>query len=312
MKVSRVLIADDDFELANALASRCRTLGIAAEIATTASDALSGLGKQPPDLAILDVDMPEGNGLAVCEMIMHNAALKNLPVVILTGKEDPNTIQRCHELRAFYVTKCVDVWPRIHPLLEELLELPAASSREASTDESQAPQVKPISPASQLMDAVFEVLEDDQTLFDRADSDVADQPSRPWVLCIDDDASFSFGLQLRLQEQGVDVLRAFAGREGYRSAFHSRAQAIVLDYELPEGNGDYVLRRLKENPVTRDIPVVVLTGRRDRHIERQMYNMGAACFMNKPYDWAELWRELSRHITLPPVERPGAPIALAK
>jgi len=76
----------------------------------------------------------------------------------------------------------------------------------------------------------------------------------PWVLCIDDDSDFSFGLKQRLAEYGVDVLRAFDGMEGYRYAFSSQAQLILLDYEMPNGNGEYVLRRLKENPVTQDIP----------------------------------------------------------
>jgi DNA-binding response OmpR family regulator len=303
--VHRVLIADDDAELTHALASRCRQLGLAVDTATTAMRALAQLESRPPDLAILDVDMPEGNGLAVCEMLMNNPALKNVPIIILTGKKDPTTIQRCHELRLFYVTKCADVWPRIRPLLGDLLELPggaeaqaADSARQPVREEVSAEDALPPSQGEAIMHAVFEALDRDARFLGGADADAPadDEPSRPWVLCIDDDATFTFSLQLRLQEKGVEVLRAFAGREGYRSAFHSTAQAIILDYELPEGNGEYVMRRLKENPVTKNIPVIVLTGRRDRHIERQMYNLGAASFLTKPYDWDELWDELSRHL----------------
>jgi DNA-binding response OmpR family regulator len=297
MTSSRVLIADDDVDLAGALAQRCRGLGLAVDTASTAMEALRKIEMRRPDAAILDVNLPEGTGLAVCEMLSNHAELKSVPVIILTGMKDPNTIQRCHELRAFYVTKCADVWSRVRPLLAELLELsddaPSMSARPDASVGAPSPQTP-----SAVIDAVFEALAWDKNVLDAGQA-APDAPQPPWVLCIDDDATFSFGLQLRLQEHGVEVLRAFAGREGYRSAFHSQAQAIILDYELPDGNGDYVLRRLKESPVTRDIPVIVLTGQRDRRLERTMYNLGAASFMNKPYDWPLLWEELQRHLSLP-------------
>ena len=120
--------------------------------------------------------------------------------------------------------------------------------------------------------------------------------TKPWVLCVDDDPEFSNSIKLRLQQYGIDVLQAFAGMAGYRFAFTHEAQAIILDHDMPDGNGEYVLRRLKENPVTRNIPVIVLTGRNDRALARRMYNQGAAKFLTKPVVWDELWAELRQHI----------------
>ena len=116
--------------------------------------------------------------------------------------------------------------------------------------------------------------------------------TRPWVLCVDDDPDFAATLKLRLQQHGVDVLHAFAGMAGYRSAFTHEAQAIILDQEMPDGNGEYILRRLKESPVTEDIPVIVLTGRKDQALARRMYNLGAARYLTKPVDWDDLWAAL--------------------
>jgi DNA-binding response OmpR family regulator len=147
------------------------------------------------------------------------------------------------------------------------------------------------------MEMVFAALGQDKNYLEVPDAQYPPQPeARPWVLCIDDDSDFSFGLKLRLEQQGVDVLRAFAGMEGYRYAFTSPAQAIILDYEMPDGNGDYVLGRLKENPVTKDIPVIVLTGHRDHALERKMYNLGAVAYLTKPVDWEVLWSELRQHL----------------
>ena len=86
--------------------------------------------------------------------------------------------------------------------------------------------------------------------------------------------------------------------EGYRLAFTSQASAILLDFNMPNGQGDYVLGRLKDNPVTRDIPVVVITGMRDKMLERRMLAMGATAFFVKPVSFDVLREHLSKYIDI--------------
>ncbi len=64
-----VLIADDDFDLAQALAIRLTQIGLHAVRTCDALHALIGVHKLLPDLIIIDVNLPSGNGLAVCEML---------------------------------------------------------------------------------------------------------------------------------------------------------------------------------------------------------------------------------------------------
>jgi DNA-binding response OmpR family regulator len=122
----------------------------------------------------------------------------------------------------------------------------------------------------------------------------------PWVLHIEDDEEFSAVVKLRLEAHGVAVVRAANGVEGYTTAFMQEADAILLDYEVPGAEGDYILRRLKDNPVTKDIPVIVLTGRRDQALVRQMLNLGAERCFTKPVDFDALLTELRRHIDVLP------------
>lgn len=117
---------------------------------------------------------------------------------------------------------------------------------------------------------------------------------QPWVLSIEDDDDVALALQFRLKEIGVEMFRACAGREGYHRAYVDAPCAILLDYELPEGNGDYVLRCLKESSATRDIPVIVLTGRREARIERLMRDLGADEFITKPFEWRQLRNVLEK------------------
>lgn len=124
----------------------------------------------------------------------------------------------------------------------------------------------------------------------------------PWVLHIEDDEEFSAAIKARLEAHGVAVVRAFHGVQGYTTAFLHPADAILLDCEMPGAEGDYVLRRLKENPLTQDIPVIVLTGRHDRALARRMMNLGAERYLTKPVEMDVLLAELSRHIDLLPAE----------
>jgi response regulator RpfG family c-di-GMP phosphodiesterase len=156
-----------------------------------------------------------------------------------------------------------------------------------------------------LLDAVFAMLGDSPEQFATSDSSfaaesAAEAPSGepPWVLCIDDDADFSDAIKCRLESYGVAVVRASNGMEGYRLAFTNPAKAILLDYNMPNGRGDYVLGRLKENPATKDIPVIVITGVRDKWLERQMYGMGAEAFLNKPLQFDALRDELAKFIDI--------------
>ncbi|TWT39629.1 response regulator [Blastopirellula retiformator] len=116
---------------------------------------------------------------------------------------------------------------------------------------------------------------------------------RPWVLTIEDDDDFAAMLRIKLEEVGFRTIRAGVGMEGYRRAFFDAPKAILLDYELPMGQGDYVLGRLKESPATASIPVIVLTGRRDTPLERKMRMLGADEFLTKPVDWNRLTTTLT-------------------
>ena len=69
----------------------------------------------------LDVNLPGGNGLSLCEMLCTDDRMADIPKIILTGRSDPDTIRRCHSMCAYYVEKSSDVWERMGPLLIEVL-----------------------------------------------------------------------------------------------------------------------------------------------------------------------------------------------
>ncbi len=277
-----ILIADDDTNLVHALALRCRQLGLQVDEAYNALTALAKLDDNPADLICLDIDMPPGDGLSVCEMLATDQRFAFTPVIVLTGKANEDTIRRCHNLCAYYVQKCPDVWSRVEPLVCELLRVrpiqhtPPTEGRNASFSETSSPSAEYGLAA---------------TIIDR---------HMPSVLCIDDDPQFSLAVKLRLENEGATVLRAMDGTQGLHIALGAEVDAIILDFDMPNGRGDYILGRLRDNPLTKAVPVIVLTGNSGGELRRKMFNLGATNVLTKPVAHERLWDELQRHMEVVP------------
>ena len=95
----RVLVAEDDQKIALALAVRLKCSGYKT---ITAYDAVAGVSaavKDPPDLVLLDITMPGGNGFTVAERI-QTLAPTPIPIIFLTASKQPGFRQRANLLKA--------------------------------------------------------------------------------------------------------------------------------------------------------------------------------------------------------------------
>ncbi|HET7272464.1 MAG TPA: ATP-binding protein, partial [Rubrobacter sp.] len=81
------------------------------------------------------------------------------------------------------------------------------------------------------------------------------------ILIIDDDVAARYVLKRFLAETSFTIIEATNGPEGLRMARENRPQIIFLDLMMPEMSGFEVLQRLKSDPVTRDIPVIIITSK---------------------------------------------------
>lgn len=85
MSTPRILILDDDAKLAAMLVTYLEKNGFAAEAVGTPSAAMARLQTAPPDLLVLDLGLPEQDGLEVCRQLRARSAL---PILMLTGRGD--------------------------------------------------------------------------------------------------------------------------------------------------------------------------------------------------------------------------------
>ena len=116
-----ILIADDDDSVRRVYTVRCRELGLAVRTAPDAMMALTLIHKQPPDLLLLDANMPAGSGVGVIEMIRSDPRLVDLPIILFSGETDEAVASRSRALGATYIRKGPDAWIRLKPTIEKLL-----------------------------------------------------------------------------------------------------------------------------------------------------------------------------------------------
>ena len=119
------------------------------------------------------------------------------------------------------------------------------------------------------------------------------------ILCIDDDPLIVKSISMRTKPYSIEVKGSPNGTAGYLQAISDLPDVILLDLQMPNGDGHYVLGKLKEHPRTKDIPVIMLTVEKHQGVRRQMIGLGASGFLSKPVRWTDFFEELGRHVELP-------------
>jgi DNA-binding response OmpR family regulator len=112
------------------------------------------------------------------------------------------------------------------------------------------------------------------------------------VLVIEDDPAAVRLLELMLRSEKCTILVASDGAQGLEMALDGSPDLIMLDLMLPGQDGLEVLRQLRAEPRTVDVPVIIISSKAqavDKHIAAEM---GADAYLTKPYERAELLRQV--------------------
>lgn len=105
--------------------------------------------------------------------------------------------------------------------------------------------------------------------------------SKPHVLVVDD---FSMALKtMKVQLEGeYQVTLAVSGKQALAFLEKHRPDLIFMDVEMPEMDGIETVKRIKENPLWREIPIIFLTGNKEKETIYSCMNLGAADYLIKP------------------------------
>jgi CheY-like chemotaxis protein len=258
----RMLIADDDPSIVRLLADYCARMGFDVDTAPNGIQALLRASRFKPDILVIDVNMPEVDGLSVCAHLLDSDRAP-VNVIVITGSRNPDTLERCEGFGAYYARKGPNFWRDLQAALAEIHPRMAGRIRESNTH-TPAPTVR----------------------------------ERPRVLLVDDDNDINRFLSSRLEKCGLDVQYASNAQQGFRMACRDEPAVIVTDYFMPNGDAQYLLTRLRTTVATENIPVIVLSGRKLNEVTEQSLRReicghpGATQILRKSQDTRALFEAL--------------------
>lgn len=262
-QVPKVLIADDDPAVVRLLADRCAKMGFKVETALNGVQLLVKARRDHPDLVIVDVNMPELDGLSVCTRLL-DPGRKPLDVVVVTGGNDPETPERCESLGMYFGRKGPDFWKNIEA-------------------------------------AIMEIYPDMEKRLGEMEAMGAEVPQRPRVLVVDDDPDIEKFLAPRLDKYGVDTVYAADATQAYRVAVREKPSVIITDNYMPDGDAHHLLCRLRATPATENIPIFVISGRPISETTQQLLKRevlghpGVVQIFSKSFDTQQLFNALQRY-----------------
>jgi twitching motility two-component system response regulator PilH len=110
----------------------------------------------------------------------------------------------------------------------------------------------------------------------------------PKVLVVDDSWTDLTLIATPLRDSGYDVITAVDGDEALEKVLQERPQCVVLDIILPKVNGFQLCRRLKQMEESRDIPIILISGKNTELDKRWGLQQGADLYITKPFRNDEL------------------------
>ncbi|MDP3921642.1 MAG: response regulator [Candidatus Omnitrophota bacterium] len=103
------------------------------------------------------------------------------------------------------------------------------------------------------------------------------------VLFVDDEPMIVKIMKSRLEANNYEVFTALSGQEAIELALGQKPDLILLDILMPDLNGYEVCGRLKSNPRTKEIPVIMFTALQEDECKERSEEMGAVEIIRKPF-----------------------------
>ncbi|MBI2266253.1 MAG: response regulator [Armatimonadetes bacterium] len=119
---------------------------------------------------------------------------------------------------------------------------------------------------------------------------MTEQKKRRKILIVDDDPDIVSSLSNYLELEGFEVLRAGGGKEALEMIKEPNLDIIALDIMMPDVDGFQVIENLRRDPKTAQIPVIFLTAKTADEDVLKGWQKGAASYITKPFNFAELVR----------------------
>jgi len=228
--------------------------------AVSGEEALSKLRSASHDCVVLDLRLPDMSGFEVLEKIRDDESLRDVPVVVFTGKElSPDEYSRLHAMARSVVVKGVE-------------------SPERLLDET----------SIFLHRIVGNLPAEKQRLLERLHASDENLVNRQ-VLVVDDDVRNIFALSSVLERRGMKVLTANTGQEAIDTLDGTDNVSIVLmDIMMPGMDGYAAIHEIRGRAKFRRLPIIALTAKAMKGDRDKCLEAGASDYLAKPVNTEQL------------------------
>ncbi|HVJ04689.1 MAG TPA: response regulator [Candidatus Saccharimonadales bacterium] len=241
-----VLVIDDSATFRGEMQATLESAGYRVVTAATGEEGLQVAVNSRPSAVIVDNGLPGIDGTTVIRRVREDAALRRTPCLLLTASEDP-----AEELRA--LEGGADGFIRKDQDFSIILARLSAILRSSSTPSAFDPRSGFLGPKK--------------------------------ILAVDDNATFREEFAAQLRQEGYDVALACSGEEALELLAVQPVDCVLLDVMMPGLSGYETCQRIKESPVLRNIPLLMLTSLDAPHAMTEGINAGADDYISKSIDF---------------------------
>ena len=258
--LKHLLIVEDDDIQRRSIMELIGHDDVAITAVSTGQEALSELRKQRYDCMVLDLMLGDMNGFELLDQIRDDEELNDLPIIIYTGKDlDSKEETRLRKYAESIIIKDVRSPERL--LDETTLFLHRV--------EANLPEDKR---------KILQKLHNKEELFDGKK-----------ILLVDDDIRNVFALSSVLEGYHMEVKFAENGREALEMLVEQEDYDLVLmDMMMPEMDGYEAMRRIRQMPQYRKLPIIALTAKAMKEDRAKCIEAGASDYMKKPISTDQL------------------------
>ncbi len=271
---ANILIVDDIPDNLHLLSTILTKRGYNVRKALNGEMALKAAQASPPDLILLDINMPHMDGYEVCERLKANEQTQAIPVIFLSA-----LTEWLDKAKAFQVGGVGYV---MKPFKDEEVLVRVENQLKLSRLRSSLQKPK----VSMKQD----------------NSNRADAP-RANILIVDDTPDNLRLLSAILTERGYEVGKALSGEMALKSVKVAPPDLILLDIRMPQMNGYEVCEQLKADEQTREIPVIFISALDDVLDKVNAFTVGGVDYITKPFQDEEVIARVQTHLNIQALQK---------
>ena len=206
--------------------------------------------------------------------IKHNNSSKDIPFILIGTKPECDAFTEANG-------DIVDL------LIDKPLGTSAIRDQVLGYLQKEGKSAEPPAEPDENDELLSMLMETQKDLEDIAPMEPDDPFRRKHILVVDDDSRMLKVINRHLADQ-YDVATAINGRLALKFLETKKTDLVLLDYEMPLDNGPAVLEKIRQNPATRNLPVVFLTGTSERRKIQQALALKPQGYLLKPIDHIKL------------------------